>query len=91
MKTKTNMKKRTNMKNNMKKYSRKLKNKKFKCSRKILRGGSNGRPSNKKFTFSLRRDTIKQQLIDGLIKKYEFSKLEEVTDYIYNNRNSIFN
>ena len=34
------MKKRTNMKNNMKKYSRKLKNKKFKWSRKMLKGGS---------------------------------------------------
>ena len=66
-------------KTNVKKYSRKLKIKKIKCSRKILRGGSNGSPSNKKFTFSLRRDTIKQQLIDGLIKKYEFSKLEEVS------------
>jgi hypothetical protein len=46
MKTKNNMK----TKINMKKHSRKLKNKKFKCRSKILRGGSGRSPESRRIS-----------------------------------------
>jgi len=78
MKTKVMIKK----KSNVRKYSRKVKNKKVKYSKKLLSGGAKRAP-RKSVTNPL-EFTFNTPFEKKIMELYEFSKLEEVKDYISN-------
>jgi len=91
MKTKVMIKK----KSNVRKYSRKVKNKKVKYSKKLMSGGAKRAPQMpnyqrhpSRYSHSQRNPlefTFNTPFEKKIMELYEFSKLEEVKDYISNN------